>query len=151
VTWAPRTNRKTRFPPSSSRATRSSTHAASCRKLCSLLTPSRLQILEPTTSPACAPITPLPVLHAFHCAAASRAEKLNPPLGKLVGASYQTLHAVEEVHWGPGVVPKLIIIIIVGGLLRCRRSHKKKHLQKIDTKPKLSIRELRSIFPDAPT
>jgi hypothetical protein len=39
----------------------------------------------------------------------------------------------------------------VGGLLRRRRSHKKKHLRKIDTKPKLSIRELRSIFADAPT
>jgi hypothetical protein len=37
------------------------------------------------------------------------------------------------------------------GLLRCRRSHKKKHLRKIDTKPKLSIRELQSTFPDAPT
>jgi hypothetical protein len=39
----------------------------------------------------------------------------------------------------------------VGGLLRRRRSHKKKHLRKIDTKPKLSIRELRSVLPDAPT
>jgi hypothetical protein len=39
----------------------------------------------------------------------------------------------------------------VGGLLRRRRPHKKKHLRKIDTKPKLSIRELRSTFPDAPT
>jgi hypothetical protein len=39
----------------------------------------------------------------------------------------------------------------VGGLLRRRRSHKKKHLRKMDTKPKLSIRELGSIFPDAPT
>jgi hypothetical protein len=39
----------------------------------------------------------------------------------------------------------------VGGLLRRRRSHKKKHLRKIDTKPKLSIRELRSAFPNAPT
>jgi hypothetical protein len=39
----------------------------------------------------------------------------------------------------------------VGGLLRRRRSHKKKHLQKIDTKPKLSIRKLRSTFPNAPT
>jgi hypothetical protein len=41
--------------------------------------------------------------------------------------------------------------IIVGGLLRRRRSHKKKHLRKIDTKPKLSIRRLRSTFPKAPT
>jgi hypothetical protein len=39
----------------------------------------------------------------------------------------------------------------VGGLLRRRRSHKKKHLRKIDTKPKLSIKELRSTFSDAPT
>jgi hypothetical protein len=39
----------------------------------------------------------------------------------------------------------------VGGLLRHRRSHKKKHLRKIDTKPKLSIRRLRSTFPKAPT
>jgi hypothetical protein len=49
------------------------------RKLRSPLTPSRLQILEPTASPACAPITPPPILHAIHCATASRAEKLNPP------------------------------------------------------------------------
>jgi hypothetical protein len=39
----------------------------------------------------------------------------------------------------------------VGGLLRRRRSHKKKHLQKTVTKPKLSIKELRSTFPDALT
>jgi hypothetical protein len=39
----------------------------------------------------------------------------------------------------------------VGGLLRRRRSHKKKHLRKIDTKPKVSIKRLRSIFPNAPT
>jgi hypothetical protein len=39
----------------------------------------------------------------------------------------------------------------VGSLLRHRRSHKKKHLRKIDTKPKLSIRRLRSTFPKAPT
>jgi hypothetical protein len=39
----------------------------------------------------------------------------------------------------------------VGGLLRRRRSHKKKHLWKIDTKPKLLIKRLRSIFPNAPT
>jgi hypothetical protein len=43
------------------------------------------------------------------------------------------------------------IWVPVGGLLRCRRSHKKKHLRKIDTKLKLSIRELRSTFPNAPT
>jgi transposase InsO family protein len=39
----------------------------------------------------------------------------------------------------------------VGGLLHRRRSHKKKHLWKIDTKPKLSIKGLRSTFPNAPT
>jgi hypothetical protein len=43
------------------------------------------------------------------------------------------------------------IIGSVGGLLYRRRSHKKKHLPKIDTKPKLSIRELQSTFPNAPT
>jgi hypothetical protein len=44
-------------------------------------------------------------------------------------------------------------MIYVGGLLRRRRSQKNKHLQKIDTeaKPKLPIRELRSVLPDAPT
>jgi hypothetical protein len=41
--------------------------------------------------------------------------------------------------------------ILVGGLLRHRRSHKKKHLRKTDTKPKLSIKELRSTVSDAPT
>ena len=47
----------------------------------------------------------------------------------------------------------LIQMHTVGGLLRSRRSHKKKHLRKIDTeaKPKLPIRELRSVLPDAPT
>jgi hypothetical protein len=41
----------------------------------------------------------------------------------------------------------------VGGLLRRRRSHKKKHLRKIDieAKLKLSIGKLCSILPDAPT
>jgi hypothetical protein len=43
------------------------------------------------------------------------------------------------------------ISVHIGGLLCRRRSHKKKHLRKIDTKPKISIRELWSIFPDAPT
>jgi hypothetical protein len=42
-------------------------------------------------------------------------------------------------------------LLLVGGLLRRRGSHKKKHIRKIDTKPKLSIRELRSVLPDAPT
>jgi hypothetical protein len=40
---------------------------------------------------------------------------------------------------------------IVGGLLRRRRSHKKKHLRKTGTKPKLSIKGLQSTFPNAPT
>jgi hypothetical protein len=44
-----------------------------------------------------------------------------------------------------------ILKTVVGGLLHRQRSHKKKHLRKIDTKPKLSIRELRSTFSDAPT
>jgi hypothetical protein len=46
---------------------------------------------------------------------------------------------------------KKFIYIFVGGLLRRRKSHKKKHLQKIDTKPKLPIRKLRSVLLDAPT
>jgi hypothetical protein len=43
--------------------------------------------------------------------------------------------------------------ITVGGLLRRGRSHKKKHLRKIDTeaKLKLPIRELCSVLPDTPT
>jgi hypothetical protein len=41
----------------------------------------------------------------------------------------------------------------VGGLLRRRRSYEKKHLRKarIGTMPKLPVRELRSIFQNAPT
>jgi hypothetical protein len=41
----------------------------------------------------------------------------------------------------------------VGGLLRRRRSHKNEHLRKINTevKPKLPIRELRTVLLDAPT
>jgi hypothetical protein len=39
----------------------------------------------------------------------------------------------------------------VGGLLHRRRSHKKKHLRKTGTKPKPSIKGLRSTFPNAPT
>jgi hypothetical protein len=48
-------------------------------------------------------------------------------------------------------VLELCSIVAVGGLLHRRRSHKKKHLRKTDTKSKLSIRDLRSVFPDAPT
>jgi hypothetical protein len=44
---------------------------------------------------------------------------------------------------------KLIRFAGVGGLLRRRRSHKKKHLRKNGTKPKLSIKGLRSTFPNA--
>jgi hypothetical protein len=42
---------------------------------------------------------------------------------------------------------------IVGGLLRRRRSCEKKHLRKArtGTMPKLPIRELRSVLPNAPT
>jgi hypothetical protein len=53
-------------------------------------------------------------------------------------------------------VPKVFVSNVkgpVGGLLHRRRSHKKKHLQKARarTMPKLPIRELRSVLPDAPT
>jgi hypothetical protein len=65
ATWAPRTSRKTRSPLSSPRATRSSVLVVSCHKLRSPLAPSRLQILEPTTSPARAPIPPPPVPTPF--------------------------------------------------------------------------------------
>jgi hypothetical protein len=46
---------------------------------------------------------------------------------------------------------KIKDLALVGGLLRRRRSHKKKHLRKIDTKLKLSIGELQCTFPNAPT
>jgi hypothetical protein len=45
------------------------------------------------------------------------------------------------------------VMLTVGGLLRRRRSCEKKHLRKArtGTMPKLPIRELRSVFLDAPT